>query len=106
MVVTVGLACWGSTAAFGLPFRTDTSGNCRASLEQAIGDGTLEPVDGKVEALFQGADSWEGRTPMCWVHISSGGTCETFGLDLEGRWAPARWQHLDSLPEPCDQLGT
>ena len=56
MAVTVGVACWASVAVLGVPFRTDTSGACGASFDQAIGDGTLEPVDGEVEALFQPCD--------------------------------------------------
>jgi len=99
------LACGGTP-------EIDTAAECitsfRAALEEEAGTVRAPQPDELAWAAFQGADDWEGRTPVCWVNYSGLSECRGFMFDLNGTWGPAEWTDSGSHPGSCppERAGT
>ena len=90
--------------AYGL---TDTDRECVNSFLHAFSrDERINTGTGSASGwgAFQNADEWEGRTPVCWVHLDRGTSCQTFMFDIEGRRAAPRWiESGPPLQRTCTQ---
>ena len=97
-----------SLACGGTP-EIDTAAECIDSFRVALDDQEPEVRPPKSDELawaaFQGADEWEGRTPVCWVNYGGPNSCHGFMFDLEGTWGPAEWTDSGSHPGACPPEG-